>query len=168
MLEQQTEIQALDFLLGRLSLSRELPHVRWSRGCWSSKQKYGPDFSSSSQLHYVPWLAPGRDGIIAASRRCCIFLHEQEGFDRGTARRAGRWPPQTVTKTLQRLKGPDLSSARPIPRISRSLRLFDRCRRAIQEDVVAALGRLAAETFGGFTIEERVVLHRLMPTCARI
>ena len=34
--------------------------------------------------------------------------------------------------------------------------------RAIQADVVAALGRLAAETFGGFTIEERIVLRRLM------
>jgi DNA-binding MarR family transcriptional regulator len=135
MSEQQTEIQALDFLLGQVC-----------------------------RLHYVR--AQGlldAIGIYRGQPPVLYVLHEQEGLTQSELAARLEVAPATVTKMLQRLERAGFvqrQTDREDQRVSR-VYLTD-AGRAIQGDVIAALGRLAAETFGSFTIEERVVLHRLM------
>jgi MarR family transcriptional regulator, organic hydroperoxide resistance regulator len=132
---QRTELEALDFLLSQVC-----------------------------RLHYVR--AQGlldAIGIYRGQPPVLYVLHEQEGQTQSELAARLEVAPATVTKMLQRLERAGFvqrQTDREDLRVSR-VYLTD-AGRAIQEDVVAALGRLAAETFGSFTIEERVVLHRLM------
>jgi DNA-binding MarR family transcriptional regulator len=135
MSEQQTEIQSLDFLLGQVC-----------------------------RLHYVR--AQGLLDVIGIYRGqppVLYVLHEREGLTQSELAARLEVAPATVTKMLQRLERAGFVQRQTDSEDQRVSRVYlTDAGRAIQGDVVAVLGRLAAETFGGFTIEERVVLRRLM------
>lgn len=135
MSEQRTELEALDFLLSQVC-----------------------------RLHYVR--AQGlldAIGIYRGQPPVLYVLHEQEGLTQSDLAARLEVAPATVTKMLQRLERAGFVQRHTDSEDQRVSRVFlTDAGRAIQGEVVAALGRLAAETFDGFTIEERVVLRRLM------
>ena len=135
MSEQRTELEALDFLLSQVC-----------------------------RLHYVR--AQGlldAIGIYRGQPPVLYVLHEQEGLTQSELAARLEVAPATVTKMLQRLERAGFVQRQTDSEDQRVSRVYlTDAGRAIQGDVVVALGRLAAETFGGFTIEERVVLRRLM------
>jgi MarR family transcriptional regulator, organic hydroperoxide resistance regulator len=135
MSEQRTELEALDFLLSQVC-----------------------------RLHYVR--AQGlldAIGIYRGQPPVLYVLHEQEGLTQSELAARLEVAPATVTKMLQRLERAGFVQRQTDSEDQRVSRVYlTDAGRAIQGDVVAALSRLAAETFGGFTIEERVVLRRLM------
>jgi MarR family transcriptional regulator, organic hydroperoxide resistance regulator len=132
---EQTEIQALAFLLGQVC-----------------------------RLHYVR--AQGlldAIGIYRGQPPVLYLLHEQEGLTQSELAARLEVAPATVTKMLQRLERAGFVQRQTDSEDLRVSRVYlTDAGRAIQGDVVAVLGRLATETFAGCTIEERVVLHRLM------
>ena len=135
MSEQRTELEALDFLLSQVC-----------------------------RLHYVR--AQGlldAIGIYRGQPPVLYVLHEQEGLTQSELAARLEVAPATVTKMLQRLERAGFVQRQTDSEDQRVSRVYlTDAGRAIQGDVVAVLGRLAAETFGNFTIEERVVLRRLM------
>jgi DNA-binding MarR family transcriptional regulator len=135
MLEPRTDLEALDFLLAQVC-----------------------------RLHYVrAQELLDAIGIYRGQPPVLYVLHEQEGLTQSELAARLEVAPATVTKMLQRLERAGFVQRqidREDQRVSR-VYLTD-AGRSIQADVVAALGRLAAETFGGFTIEERVILRRLL------
>ena len=135
MSEQRTELEALDFLLSQVC-----------------------------RLHYVR--AQGlldAIGIYRGQPPVLYVLHEQEGLTQSELAARLEVAPATVTKMLQRLERAGFVQRQTDSEDQRVSRVYlTDAGRAVQGDVVAVLGRLAAETFGNFTIEERVVLRRLM------
>jgi len=132
---QRTELEALDFLLSQVC-----------------------------RLHYVR--AQGlldAIGIYRGQPPVLYVLHEQEGLTQSELAARLEVAPATVTKMLQRLERAGFVQRQTDSEDQRVSRVYlTDAGRAIQGDVVAVLGRLAEETFGNFTIEERVVLRRLM------
>jgi DNA-binding MarR family transcriptional regulator len=132
---QRTELEALDFLLSQVC-----------------------------RLHYVR--AQGlldAIGIYRGQPPVLYVLHEQEGLTQSELAARLEVAPATVTKMLQRLERAGFVQRQTDAADQRVSRVYlTDAGRAIQGDVVAALGRLATETFSGFTIEERIVLRRLM------
>jgi MarR family transcriptional regulator, organic hydroperoxide resistance regulator len=132
---QQTELEALDFLLSQVC-----------------------------RLHYVR--AQGlldAIGIYRGQPPVLYVLHEQEGLTQSDLAARLEVAPATITKMLQRLERAGFVQRETDHEDQRVSRVYlTDAGRAIQGDVVAVLGRLAAETFGGLTTEERVLLRRLM------
>jgi DNA-binding MarR family transcriptional regulator len=132
---QRSELEALDFLLGQVC-----------------------------RLHYIR--AQGlldALGIYRGQPPVLHILHEQEGLTQSELAARLELAPATVTKMLQRLEKAGFVQRQTDAEDQRVSRVFlTDAGRAIQADVGVALGRLAQETFNDFTIEERVVLRRLM------
>ena len=132
---QQTEVEALDFLLGQVC-----------------------------RLHYVrAQELLDAIGIYRGQPPVLYLLHEQEGLTQTELAARLDVAPATVTKMLQRLERAGFVQRHTDTEDQRVSRVYlTDAGRAIQADVAAVLGRLAQETFAGLTIEERVVLRRLM------
>ena len=116
MSQQQTELQALDFLLGQVC-----------------------------RLHYVR--AQGlldAIGIYRGQPPVLYVLHEQEGLTQSELAARLEVAPATVTKMLQRLERAGFVQRQTDSEDQRVSRVYlTDAGRAIQEDVVAVLGRLA-------------------------
>jgi len=132
---QQSEIQALDFLLGQVC-----------------------------RLHYIRAQALFDGiGLYRGQPPMLHLLHEQEGLTHSELATRLEVAPATVTKMLQRLEKAGFVQRRPDAIDQRVSRVYlTDAGRAIQADVATLLARLAAVTFADFTIEERIVLRRLM------
>lgn len=132
---QRTELEALDFLLAQVC-----------------------------RLHYIR--AQGlldTLGIYRGQPPVLHILHEQEGLTQSELAARLDLAPATVTKMLQRLEKAGFVQRQTDAEDQRVSRVYlTDAGRAIQADVTAALGQLAQETFNDFTLEERVVLRRLM------
>lgn len=135
MSEQRTELEALDFLLSQVC---RLHYVR-----------------AQNLLDAI--------GIYRGQPPVLYVLHEQEGLTQSELAARLEVAPATVTKMLQRLERAGFVQRQTDSEDQRVSRVYlTDAGRAIQGEVVTALGRLAAETFYSFTVEERIVLRRLM------
>lgn len=132
---QFSELEALDFLLGQVC-----------------------------RLHYIRAQELLETlGVYRGQPPVLHLLHEQEGLTQSELAGRLQLTPATVTKMLQRLEKAGFVQRQSDPDDQRVSRVYlTDAGRAIQADVAAALARLAQETFADFTIEERVVLRRLM------
>lgn len=132
---QPSELEALDFLLGQVC-----------------------------RLHYIRAQELLETlGVYRGQPPVLHILHEQEGLTQSELAARLQLTPATVTKMLQRLEKAGFVQRQTDAEDQRVSRVYlTDAGRAIQADVAAALGRLAQETFSDFTIEERVVLRRLM------
>ena len=132
---QNPELEALDFLLGQVC-----------------------------RMHYIR--AQGlleTLGIYRGQPPVLHVLHEQEGLTQSELAGRLELSPATVTKMLQRLERAGFIQRQTDIEDQRVSRVYlTDAGRAIQADVAIALGRLALETFSEFTIEERIILRRLM------
>lgn len=132
---QKNELEALDFLLGQVC-----------------------------RLHYIR--AQGlldTLGVYRGQPPALHMLHEQEGLTQSELAARLELAPATVTKMLQRLEKAGFIQRQTDTEDQRVSRVYlTDAGRAIQADVGVALGRLAQETFNDFTIEERIILRRLM------
>lgn len=132
---QRTDLEALDFLLSQVC-----------------------------RLHYTR--AQGlleAIGIYRGQPPVLHILQEQEGLTQSELAARLDLAPATVTKMLQRLEKAGFVERHTDAEDQRVSRVYlTDAGRAIQADVTAALGQLAQETFNDCTLEERVVLRRLM------
>lgn len=132
---QQSELNALDFLLAQVC---RLHYIR------------------AQELLDVIGIYRGQPPVL-------YLLHEQEGLTQSELAARLEVAPATVTKMLQRLERAGFVQRHTDTEDQRVSRVYlTDAGRAIQSDVVATLGRLAEETFSGFTMEERIVCRRLM------
>ncbi len=132
---QLSELEALDFLLAQVC-----------------------------RLHYIRAQALLETlGVYRGQPPVLHILHEQEGLTQSELAVRLRLTPATITKMLQRLEKAGFVQRQTDAEDQRVSRVYlTDAGRAIQADVAAALGRLAQEAFADFTIEERVVLRRLL------
>jgi len=132
---QRTDLEELDFLLSQVC-----------------------------RLHYVR--AQGlleAVGVYRGQPPVLHILQEQEGLTQSELAARLDLAPATVTKMLQRLEKAGFIQRQTDAEDQRVSRVYlTDAGRAIQADVAKVLGQLAQETFCNFTIEERVVLRRLM------
>jgi DNA-binding MarR family transcriptional regulator len=120
--------------------------------------------SQVCRLHYVR--AQGlldALGVYRGQPPALHILHAQEGLTQSELAARLELTPATVTKMLQRLEKAGFVQRQTDAEDQRVSRVYlTNAGRAIQADVARVLGQLAQETFLDFTIEERVVLRRLM------
>lgn len=132
---QKTELEALDFLLSQVC------RLHYTR--------------AQSLLEAI--------GVYRGQPPVLHILQEQEGLTQSELAARLDLAPATVTKMLQRLEKAGFVQRQTDAEDQRVSRVsLTDAGRAIQADVAAALGQLAQETFSDFTIEERVVLRRLL------
>jgi DNA-binding MarR family transcriptional regulator len=96
------------------------------------------------------------------------ILYEHEGQKHTEL--AGRLgvAPATVTKMLQRMERVGLLVRQADAADQRVSRVFlTDAGREIRSEMQSVLGRLAEETFAGFTVEERVLVERLLEKIKR-
>ena len=90
-------------------------------------------------------------------------LHEQEGLTHTELATRLRVVPATVTKMLQRMEKAGFVLRQPDVADQRVSRVYlTDAGREIQAEMLGVLRALAEETFDGFTLEERVLLRRLL------
>ncbi|MBM4457329.1 MAG: MarR family transcriptional regulator [Chloroflexi bacterium] len=102
-------------------------------------------------------------GLYRGQPPLLYILHEQQGLTHTELASHLQVTPATVTKMLQRLERAGFVQRRPDAADQRVSRVYlTDAGLAIQGQAATALRRLADETFAEFTLEERVVLRRLM------
>ena len=90
-------------------------------------------------------------------------LHEQEGLTHTELATQLRVVPATMTKMLQRMEKAGFVQRQPDVEDQRVSRVYlTDVGREIQAEMLEVLRALAEETFDGFTLEERVLLRRLL------
>ncbi len=90
-------------------------------------------------------------------------LHEQEGLTHTELAARLGVVPATVTRMLQRMEKAGFVVRQPDPEDQRISRVYlTDAGREIRAEMRALLRSLAADTFAGFTLEERVLLRRLL------
>lgn len=91
------------------------------------------------------------------------ILHENEGLTHTELAARLGVVPATVTKMLQRMEKAGFVVREPDIRDQRVSRVYlTGAGREIRAEMDAVLRSLAADTFAGFTLEERVLLRRLL------
>ncbi len=132
---QRTELEALDFLLAQVC---RLHYLR-----------------AQTLLEAI--------GIYRGQPPVLHILHEQDGLTQSELASRLELTPATVTKMLQRLEKAGFVQRQTDAEDQRVSRVYlTEAGRAIQGDVAAALGQLAQESFSDFTLEERVIMRRLL------
>lgn len=90
-------------------------------------------------------------------------LREEEGLTHTELATLLRVTPATLTKMIKRMEKAGFVQRRPDASDQRVSRVYlTEAGRAIQAEMRAVLQRLAEETFAGFTLEERVLMRRLL------
>jgi DNA-binding MarR family transcriptional regulator len=134
-MSQQPELEALDFLLAQVC---RLHHTR-----------------AQALLEGL--------GLYRGQPPVLRVLHEQEGMTHTELATRLRLTPATMTKMLQRMEKAGFVQRRPDSADQRVSRVYlTDAGRAIHAQALVVLGRLAEETLCDMTIEERVVLRRLL------
>lgn len=88
-------------------------------------------------------------------------LWEQEGLTHGALAARLHVQPATITKMVKRMEKAGFVERRPDPLDQRVSRVYlTDAGRAVQTEVKQVWRTLEEETFGGFTVEERVLLRR--------
>ncbi len=126
------------------------------------EQSLGRLFVRVARLHYnAVQVAYAEHGVHPGQAGVLFFLHEEDGQ---TQRQLGErllTSPPTITSILQRMEKGELILRRQDPKDLRSHRVFlcDKGRVLIPK-LKEVLHQLEEETFGGFTLEEKVLLRR--------
>jgi DNA-binding MarR family transcriptional regulator len=91
------------------------------------------------------------------------FLREQDGLAQTDLATRLQLTPATVTKMIQRMEKAGFVQRRPDATDQRVSRVYlTEAGRAIQTEVDRVLQTIEADAFAGFTLDERVVLRRLL------
>jgi DNA-binding MarR family transcriptional regulator len=102
-------------------------------------------------------------GLYRGQPRLLDLLHEQEGLTHTELATRMRVVPATMTKMLQRMEKAGFVTRIPDDHDQRVSRVFlTNAGREIRADMRAVLQQLAEETFADFTVEERILLRRLL------
>lgn len=119
-------------------------------------------FGHVCKLHYIRTrglLEPL--GIYRGQPPMLFFLLEHPGSTQTELANALQVQPATVTKMLQRMENTGFVERKPDPEDQRVSRVYlTQAGKAIQDEMSKKLKALEAETFAGFSLEERVLLKR--------
>ena len=134
-MSEPPELESLDFLLGQVC---RLHHIR-----------------AHALLEET--------GLYRGQPRLLHSLYEQEGLTHTDLSTRLQVTPATVTKMLTRMEKAGFVQRRPDAADQRISRVYlTEAGRAIQAEMSAALHKLAGETLADLTLEERVLLRRLL------
>ena len=102
-------------------------------------------------------------GLYRGQPPVLFALWEQEGLTHTELAERLRNTPSTISKMLQRMERAGFIVRQPDTEDQRVSRVYlTEAGRAIRSDVEAVFRTTEAETFAGFTLEERVLLRRFL------
>jgi DNA-binding MarR family transcriptional regulator len=102
-------------------------------------------------------------GLYRGQPQLLDILHEQEGLTHTELAARLRVVPATMTKMLQRMERTGFVVRQPDEKDQRVSRVYlTDAGREVRDDMRLVLQQLAEETFADFTMEERVLMRRLL------
>lgn len=111
--------------------------------------------------HFRTRVLLGKIGLYRGQPPALRALWEKEGLTHSELAERLHVRPATITKMIQRMERAGFVERRQDPEDQRISRVYlTQVGRAIREDVQKAWHETEEETFGGFTLEERVLLRR--------
>ncbi len=102
-------------------------------------------------------------GLHVGQEMLLSQLWEREGVTQNDLAESLLLQPATVTNMLRRLESAEVVDRREDPEDQRISRVFITVKgRELEDPVSEKWGQLEEQTFAGFTLEERVLLRRLL------